>query len=131
MEFLLDTNVLLRAVSSKELLNRQCLRLLADQSNSLFLSVASIWEVVIKHSLGRLVLPDSPPRWLSDRIRTFGMQTLDVTPAHAFAVANLPSPHRDPFDRMLIAQAKAEQLTLLTTDRIFQSYPVDVVLCGA
>jgi PIN domain nuclease of toxin-antitoxin system len=131
MELLLDTNVLLRAVSSKELLSRQCLRLLADESNSLFLSAASIWEVVIKHSLGRLVLPDSPSRWLSERIRTFGMQTLDVTPAHAFAVANLPSPHRDPFDRMLIAQAKAEQLTLLTTDRIFQSYPVDVVLCGA
>ena len=131
MELLLDTNVLLRALGPKERLNRICLRLLADQSNSLFLSAASIWEVVIKQSLGRLELPDSAPRWLSDRIRVLGIQTLDVTPAHAFAVANLPSPHRDPFDRMLIAQANLERLTLLTTDRIFESYPVRVVLCGA
>jgi PIN domain nuclease of toxin-antitoxin system len=130
MEFLLDTNVLLRAVGPKELLNRQCLRLMADRSNSLFLSAASIWEVVIKHSLGRLELPDSPARWLSSRIRIFGIQTLDVTPAHAFALADLPSSHRDPFDRMLIAQANAEKLTLLTTDRIFQSYSVRVVFCG-
>lgn len=130
MDLLLDTNVLLRAMGPKELLNRQCLRLLADQSNSLFLSAASIWEVVIKHSLGRLELPDVPARWLSSRIRFLGIQTLDVTPAHAFALADLPSPHRDPFDRMLIAQANSEQLTLLTTDRIFQSYPVQIVLCG-
>jgi PIN domain nuclease of toxin-antitoxin system len=130
MELLLDTNVLLRAAGATSRLNRECLRLLADRSNSLFLSAASIWEVVIKHSLGRLELPDSPARWLTDRIRILGVQTLDVTPAHAFALADLPSPHRDPFDRMLIAQANAEQLTLLTTDRIFQSYPVQVVLCG-
>jgi PIN domain nuclease of toxin-antitoxin system len=130
MDLLLDTNVLLRAVGSTSRLNRQCLQLLEDQSNSLFVSAASIWEVVIKHSLGRLELPDSPGRWLPDRIRILGLETMDVTPAHAFALADLPSPHRDPFDRMLIAQANAEQLTLLTTDRIFQSYPVRVVLCG-
>jgi PIN domain nuclease of toxin-antitoxin system len=130
MELLLDTSVLLRAVGPTETLNHQCLRLLADQSNSLFLSAASVWEVVIKYSLGRLELPDSPARWLSDRIRVLGIQTLDVTPAHAFRLADLPSPHRDPFDRMLVAQANAEQLTLLTTDRIFQSYPVQVVFCG-
>jgi PIN domain nuclease of toxin-antitoxin system len=130
MDLLLDTNVLLRAVGATNRLNRQCWQLLEGQSNSLFLSVASIWEVVIKHSLGRLELPDSPVRWLPDRIRILGLQTLDVTPAHAFALADLPSPHRDPFDRMLIAQANAEQLTLLTTDRIFQAYPVRVVLCG-
>jgi PIN domain nuclease of toxin-antitoxin system len=130
MELLLDTNVLLRAAGATSRLNRECLRLLADRSNSLFLSAASIWEVVIKHSLGRLELPDSPSRWLPDRIRILGVQTLDVTPAHALALADLPSTHGDPFDRMLIAQANAEQLTLLTTDRIFQSYPVQVVLCG-
>ena len=130
MELLLDTNVLLRAIGATGRLNRRCLRLLEDRSNSLFLSAASVWEVVIKHSLGRLDLPGPPIRWLPDRIRLLGIQTLDVTPAHAFALADLPPSHRDLFDRMLVAQANAEQLTLLTTDPIFHSYPVHVVLCG-
>lgn len=130
MDFLLDTNVFLHSAMTPDRLNRESLKLLEDPSNSLFLSAASVWEVVIKHSLGRLLLPDSPGRWLDDRIRAFGLQTLDVTCDHSIALSGLPAFHRDPFDRMLIAQANAEQLTLLTTDRIFQSYPVQVVLCG-
>jgi PIN domain nuclease of toxin-antitoxin system len=131
MAFLLDTNVFLFAGTAPERLNRQSQRLLADRSSILFLSTATAWEIVIKHSLGRLGLPDPPARWLIDSSRILGMQTLDITLAHAFAVADLPPLHRDPFDRMLIAQANAENLTLLTTDRIFQSYPGEVVLCGA
>jgi|SRR5271154_4860557 len=131
MDFLLDTNVFLHSAITPQRLNRHSLRLIADPANSLFLSAASAWEIVIKHSLGRLVLPDSPVRWLGDRIRGFGLQTLDISCDHSVALCGLPVFHRDPFDRMLIAQANAEQLTLLTTDRIFESYPVRVVLCGA
>jgi|SRR5271154_5973643 PIN domain nuclease of toxin-antitoxin system len=130
MDFLLDTNVFLHSAISPERLTRESLQLLADPSNSLFLSAVSAWEVVIKYSLGRLLLPDSPARWLGERIRAFGLQTLDLTCDHSIALCGLPAFHRDPFDRVLIAQANAEQLTLLTTDRIFQSYPVKVVLCG-
>jgi PIN domain nuclease of toxin-antitoxin system len=130
MDFLLDTNVFLLATTAPERLTRQSKNLLADRSSALFVSAATAWEIVIKHSLGRLGLPDPPSRWLRNSCRILGVQTLNITLAHALAVADLPPVHRDPFDRMLIAQAAAENLTLLTTDRIFQSYPVRLVFCS-
>ncbi len=131
MAFLLDTNVFLLAATAPERLTRQSQRLLADRSSVLFISAATAWEIVIKHSLGRLGLPHPPSRWLEDSRRILSAQTLDITLTHALAVADLPPVHRDPFDRLLIAQAASENLTLLTTDRIFGKYSVDVILCSA
>ena len=127
MDFLLDTNVFLHATISPDRLNRPALKLLADRTNSLFLSAASAWEIVIKHSLGRLRLPDPPARWLTDRLRLLGLQTLGVTVDHTIALSSLPPFHRDPFDRILIAQAASEHLTLLTTDRRFREYSVEAI----
>jgi PIN domain nuclease of toxin-antitoxin system len=86
---------------------------------------------MIKASLGKLKLPELAPRYVSDRLSRQGILSLPVTQAHAVKVYDLPPHHRDPFDRLIIAQAVTENMTVLTADREFAKYPVDVVWCGA
>jgi len=88
--------------------------------------VASIWEVVIKHKLGKLPL-SQPLGAILSRLPAAGITVLPVQIDHALAVDRLPDPHRDPFDQMLVAQAIVEGAVLLTVDPIFQQYPVTVV----
>jgi len=131
MAYLLDTSVFLSAIIAPDRLNRHAQELLAQQSETLFLSGGSSWEIGIKYALGRLGLPDAPTRWVPASMRRLGVHPLDITHRHALAVAELPNHHQDPFDRILVAQAKSEGLILLTTDRVFQKYPIKVLLCGA
>ena len=131
MPYLLDTSVFLRALIAPERLNPSARRLLSDESDSLFLSAATSWEIVIKYALGKLVLPDTPATWVVSCMRQLGVQSLDITHSHSFELIGLPKHHQDPFDRILIAQARHENMALLTTDRIFQKYSVEVILCGA
>lgn len=131
MPHLLDTSVFLSAAIAPERLSKSAQRLLSEPESSLYLSAASSWEISIKFALRRLNIPDIPARWVSACLQRLDVRSLDVTHPHAFEVAELPLHHQDPFDRVLIAQAKVERLTLLTTDRIFEKYPVDVFLCGA
>jgi PIN domain nuclease of toxin-antitoxin system len=131
MPYLLDTSVFLRALIAPERLNPGARRLLSDESHSLFLSAATSWEIVIKYALGKLVLPATPATWVVSCMRQLGVQSLDITHSHAFELIALPEHHEDPFDRILIAQARHENMALLTTDRIFQKYPVEVIPCGA
>lgn len=93
-----------------------------DPGNDVAVSAVAGWEIAIKRTLGRLRFPD-PDRTMLDRL---GMTELLITLAHAAEVAMLPEHHRDPFDRMLIAQARADKLTLVSTDRAFAAYDVDV-----
>lgn len=88
-----------------------------------FVSAASAWEAAIKVSLGRLKLPDT----LEAGVLASGFEKLLITFAHAEQAANLPSHHRDPFDRMLVAQAQAEGLTLVTHDRLLEPYAVEIL----
>ncbi|HVK17709.1 MAG TPA: type II toxin-antitoxin system VapC family toxin [Fimbriiglobus sp.] len=97
-----------------------------DPANTVLLSVASIWEVVIKHKLGKLPL-SQPLGAILSRLPAAGITVLPVQIDHALAVDRLPDPHRDPFDQMLVAQAIVEGAVLLTVDPIFQQYPVTVV----
>ena len=97
-----------------------------DPANTLFLSVVSVWEIVIKHKLGKLPLSQPLGAFLS-RLPATGITVLPVQIDHALAVDRLPNPHRDPFDRLLAAQAIVEGAVLLTADKIFQQYPVTVV----
>src|SRR5512134_3161653 len=99
-------------------------RLLLDPSNELFLSAASAWEIAIKYALGKLPLPTPPAEYVSSRMQAGGIVGLPVYPVHALRVADLPLHHRDPFDRLLIAQAKLEKLTILTGDSQFRPYDV-------
>lgn len=122
MTFLLDTQLLLWAAGEPRRLSAPARKLLADPEHELLFSVASLWEVVIKCSLGRpdfVVDPHVLRRGLTDN----GYRELPITSAHALAVESLPPLHRDPFDRMLIAQATVEGLVLLTHDIQLAAYP--------
>ena len=126
MRLLLDTQVWLWMVVAPERLSPAARRLVASEDNELILSAASSWEIAIKHALGKLQLPGKPealaPQWME---RT-GVTQLAVLHRHALHVASLPPHHRDPFDRLLIAQAQVEDVAVLTADAHFERYEVSV-----
>jgi PIN domain nuclease of toxin-antitoxin system len=129
-KYLLDTSVLIHSLISRPNLNDQALGVLADQSSDLYLSAVSPWEITIKTGLGRLVLPGRPAQILTRAMTELSLRSLDITYVHALAIEELPYHHGDPFDRMLIAQARSEDMVLLTADRIFRKYDVDQIFCG-
>ncbi len=90
----------------------------------LYLSAASAWEIAIKHAIGKLRLPEPPAEYVPRRMESMRVAALSIDHGHTLSVAGLPPHHRDPFDRMLIAQAIAEQLVLVTSDPVFGSYDV-------
>lgn len=104
------------------------LRTVEDPANDLLLSAASSWEIAIKVRLGRLELPDTPTRYIPDRMRAIGAEPLAVEHSHALAVVELPMLHRDPFDRMLVAQARHLQLPIVTADGDIARYDVLTIL---
>lgn len=126
MRFLLDTHVWLWVVCAPERLGDQARKVLEAADNELLLSAASVWEISIKVGLGKLTLPEPPDRFVPSRMARDRIAALPVTVRHALAVANLPSVHRDPFDRMLVAQAKTEDTPILTADPVFLRYDVEV-----
>jgi PIN domain nuclease of toxin-antitoxin system len=127
MDLLLDTHVFLWLLAEPERLGDH-LGSLEDSTNDLFLSAASSWEIAIKAQLGRLELPDDPRRYVPDRMRTIGAQPLAVEHNHALAVSALPYLHRDPFDRLLVAQARDRRLQIVTADAQIARYDVEVLL---
>jgi PIN domain nuclease of toxin-antitoxin system len=122
VNLLLDTHVLLWAAGSPEKLSAASLDLITDTENTLVFSAASIWEVAIKSRLGRTDF-DADAHLLRRGLLDNGYLELPVSGAHAAAVQDLPSIHRDPFDRMLMAQAATEGLLLLTGDEEILKYP--------
>ena len=130
MKFLLDTSVFLWALDADFRLNARAKEILTAPSHELVLSAVSVWEIAIKFALGSLPLPKAPSEYISVAVRTWGLRTLDITDEHALRAGELPLHHRDPFDRMLIAQAVAEKMTLLTADRTFRPYKVEMIFCG-
>ncbi|MBA3585022.1 MAG: type II toxin-antitoxin system VapC family toxin [Gemmatimonadetes bacterium] len=126
MKLLLDTHAWLWMVSEPESLSREAVSLIENRDNELLFSAASSWEIAIKHTLGKLALPSSPSRYVPDQIEKTGVSPLRVEHAHALRVAELPDHHRDPFDRLLIAQAQLEGATLLTADRQFEPYELPI-----
>ncbi|MPZ88031.1 MAG: PIN domain-containing protein [Nitriliruptorales bacterium] len=126
MRLLVDTQSWLWMQAQPERLRTETLDLVLDPGNQLLLSAASAWEIAIKYALGKLPLPEPPHTYVPDRLRSSGVLPLAVTHHHSLAVADLPQHHRDPFDRLLIAQARLENLIILTSDRAFSAYPVQV-----
>ncbi len=123
MRLLLDTHLLLWAVASSRRLPREARELLEDDRNDVYYSAASIWEIAIKSSLRRKDFRVDLAQLLAALPET-ALVELPVTAAHAAGVARLPPIHRDPFDRLLIAQSIAEPLILLTNDAILERYQV-------
>jgi PIN domain nuclease of toxin-antitoxin system len=119
VSLLLDTHVVLWWLTDDETLAEDIKERL-DHDLNVYISPATIWEVAIKQSIGKLQPEDLP-----ERIRNSGFRELPITSAHAIAAGRLPLIHRDPFDRMLIAQAQLEELTLVTRDTHIHKYDVD------
>lgn len=124
MRLLLDTCTFLWIITGSPDLSRAARELFSDQGNEAFLSVASTWEIVVKHRLGRLSLPEQPGLFLPRQRRQHGIQPLPIEEDAVLQLARLPDYHRDPFDRILICQAIAHGLTLLTPDPAVTQYPV-------
>lgn len=122
MKFLLDTHILLWASEGSERVPRAARTLMAKPENELVFSVASLWEVAIKASRPRDDF-DVDPRTLRRTLIENGFVELPITGEHAVAVASLPPIHNDPFDRLLVAQATVEGITLLTSDAALSRYP--------
>ncbi len=128
MRALLDTHAFLWLINEPERLPQLATDILKDGDNEIFLSTASVWEISIKHALGReLTLPEPPERYLPPRIHVLGLRGLAIQFDHAFRVAHLPPIHRDPFDRLLIAQAQVEGLPIITSDPNIARYDVEVI----
>lgn len=121
---LLDTNVAVwLLLGNRERVPGHVVEALEDEDNLVAVSAASVWEIAIKRSLGKLTIGDA---WAAT-LRGFGFDPLPVTAIHAEAVERLPWHHRDPFDRVLVAQSSVERLTLVSSDRRLGSYDVDVL----
>ena len=127
MKFLLDTSCWLWLQTAPSRFNADLLETLTDYASQRHLSSASVWEIAIKYSIGKLPLPQPPAVYIPDRMRLNQFQELAITHVHAVAVAGLPPHHRDPFDRILIAQAQLEGMTLITSDASIEQYDVSTV----
>ena len=123
MNLLLDTHVLLWWLDDNPSLLEKGRRAIANSQNLIVLSAVVIWEIRIKQALGKLAIAPT----FYDVVKKEGFAMLSITSDHAYAVGDLPMHHRDPFDRMIIAQAKLEGLTVVTHDTVFMKYGIPVL----
>jgi len=124
---LVDTHVWLWLQSDPDRLPASVRDLVEDRGVELLLSAASAWEIAIKYRLGKLRLPQEPATYVPDRMRRSGTTPLSVEHAHVLRVSELPDHHRDPFDRLLVAQAQILDVPIVTADSRFERYQVTVL----
>ena len=126
MRYLVDTHVLIWWLTSDNRLSSKAQMMIQTHRNTLFWSVASSWEVSIKHALGRLIFDEPSEDLIPMELDKNHIETLVITNEHAFTAGQLPLHHKDPFDRMLVSQAKIESLGIITNDPKIALYDVDV-----
>lgn len=127
MKLLIDTHTFLWWTTDDPLLSSHAKEIIADGQNEVFLSAASVWEIVIKSIRGRLILPGSPARYISSRMSLYRFWPLPMQISHAAHVYELPPHHNDPFDRMLIAQSQLESIPLVTKDEEILRYDLETI----
>jgi PIN domain nuclease of toxin-antitoxin system len=127
MKVLLDTCTVLWIVTDSDALSLESRKLFTDPSNSVFLSAVSGWEMIVKHSIGKLPLPTSPERFLSTQQARHSIEPLALEEEATDHLPKLPAFHKDPFDRMLICQAIQQELTILTPDPLITQYAVRTI----
>lgn len=127
MKALLDTHVFLWAINEPNRLSPAAKTIIADADNTLFFSAASAWEIAIKTQLGKLKLPEQAETYILRHMSTASIDPLPIELSHALRVASLPLHHRDPFDRLLVAQAQQEKLSIITADPLIGQYAVKVI----
>lgn len=124
MILLLDTHTFIWYVTDNSRLSNQVLELINDENNEILLSIASLWEIAIKQNLGKLSFNQPFEVFITQQLNLNDFRLLDIKISHVAVVATLPLHHRDPFDRILIAQALAENIPILSADKIFDAYPI-------
>ncbi len=123
MNLLLDTHALIWALENNPTLSEPARNAIIDGNNIVFVSAASVWEMSIKKAMGKLDVPDN----LDEEIKLHRFTLLDINAEHAELAGQLPDIHKDPFDRMLIAQANIEKLTLISRDKLIAEYKVKLI----
>ena len=123
--YLLDTHTFVWMASAPGRLGAAARARIDSPASELFLSVASVWEMAIKSSLGRLELPAALPEFLEQQLASTRTQVLEIRAEHAVRVHDLPWHHRDPFDRLLVSQARFETLPILSCDAAFDAYSIE------
>lgn len=126
MKILLDTHAFLWFIGGDSHLDNHARELIENLNNERYLSIASIWEITVKSSLGRLTVPMPPSSLIREHVWANAIDLLDVLPNHFDTLLELPYLHKDPFDRLIIAQAIAEDLVIVTADQELSSYDVKV-----
>src|SRR5205814_2194137 len=124
MKLLLDTHIFLWYITNDQRLSAELASAISDEKNDVYLSVASIWEALVKYQLGRLSLPSPADQYLQERQEQHRIVSLALETAAAAQVLKLPALHHDPFDRMLVCQAIHHDLVLATADEQLEEYPV-------
>lgn len=127
MRLVIDTHAWLWLQVEPERLPRSVLDLMEDPANDILLSAASAWEIAIKFERGRLDLPEAPMTYVPKRMAESGCQPVSVEHAHGLRAGQLPMHHRDPFDRLLVAQSQILGIPLVSGDPAFAAYDVDVL----
>ncbi|WP_018086044.1 type II toxin-antitoxin system VapC family toxin [Desulfurispora thermophila] len=126
MRFLLDTHVFLWWITDDPQLSSRAREIIGQGENQIFFSAASAWEIAIKSGLGKLILPASPTVFISEQMALNHFDPLPVTISHALGVYALPDHHRDPFDRLLVTQARMENMPIITADPLIARYEVEI-----
>lgn len=127
MNILLDTNAFLFIISDDTRLTGNAKEAFLDKDNSIFLSIVSIWEIVIKATIGKLIIPSPYKTFIQDQMNTNKIILLSLKPEHVYLLEKIPSIHKDPFDRILVCQSKSEKIPVMSSDKIFSQYGIKVI----
>ena len=125
MNLLLDTHTFLWFIAGDSSLSETARSAIEDENNNRYLSVASLWEIAIKVSIDKLELSEPFETLILEQLAENGIELLDISVEHTALIASMPFHHRDPFDRLIAAQAKVEQMTLISADEVFDEYEVN------
>ena len=124
VKLLLDTCVFIWLTQAPEELSPGAKRAINAAENELWLSHASVWEIHLKHLAGKLTLPENPRKWFPQQFATWGIRDRPIDLESLHLTSELPPVHKDPFDRMLVAQARTHRMTLISPDRVFRDYGI-------
>lgn len=127
MRLLLDTQAFIWAIAAPERLSQRARAAMHDETSEVHVSAATAWEIAIKAGTGKIDVVPDPQRFVREQIAANSFSPLPVSIRHALKVADLPMIHKDPFDRLLVAQASLEGLALITADALIRRYPVNTI----
>ena len=127
MKVLIDTHVFLWILVSPKKLSSRARSIIESGDNHVLLSTASLWEIAIKEQVGKLSLPNPPERYLRRRIAESDIEMLPVSAQHALRLFSLPVHHKDPFDRIIVAQSQEEDIAIITADAVMRRYEIEVI----